>query len=341
MAEPRAPRERDEFAVLDGFVRVAAAPGARSDAVLLGPGDDAAVIQPGGPVLTSTDLLVEGRHFRSRWSTPEQIGARAIAQNAADIAAMGGQARWFLLGLGVPAGLAEDVLTGLQRGAVDAAADIGAVVVGGDLVVAPALTLAVTVLGTAPGPIVTRAGAQVGDLVVLAGTLGRSAAGLALLDAGLREPAELLARYRVPTPPLAAGPALAAAGAHAMADVSDGLLADLGHLAAASNVVIDVHPASLPDDALLSTAATALGDVSLARAWTLTGGEDHALVATLPASAVLPAGVRAIGTVVARAENPGASLAPQEQQVLVDGVVWTAARGWDSLGGTDTQGGAR
>ena len=237
-----------------------------------GPGDDGAVVPaPDGRVVATTDLLVEGRHFRLDWSSAYDVGQKAAAANLADVAAMGAVATALLVGLATPPGLPLEVADGLVDGLRDEAARVGALVVGGDVVAADALLLAITALGDLQGRApVTRAGARPGDVVVLAGELGRSAAGLALLRSGARD-GPLVDAHRRPTPPYSSGPALADLGATAMCDVSDGLVADLGHIGAASGVRIDLRAA-----ALSRAEGVTLQDA-------LHGGEDHALVATLPA----------------------------------------------------------
>jgi thiamine-monophosphate kinase len=284
---------------------------------LLGPGDDAAMVAaPDGRVLASTDVLVEGVHFRFDWSTPEQIGRKAAAVNMADIAAMGAAPTALLVGLGCPpstsSALAEELAAGLWAEAKAA----GAGVVGGDVVSAPQVVLSVTVLGDLRGrEPVTRSGARPGDVLAIAGRLGWSAAGLAVLRRGFRSPVEVVGAHRVPTPPYAAGPAAAAAGATAMIDVSDGLLADLGHVAKASGVSLDVRSEAVPLAPRLAEVATALG--ADAMRWLLTGGEDHALAAAFPPDAALPEGWLVIGSV---AEGSG---------VTVDGRPYDGTAGWD------------
>ncbi|HTF54193.1 MAG TPA: thiamine-phosphate kinase [Pseudonocardia sp.] len=284
---------------------------------LLGPGDDAAMVAaPDGRVLASTDVLVEGVHFRFDWSTPEQIGRKAAAVNMADIAAMGAAPTALLVGLGCPpstsSALAEELAAGLWAEAKAA----GAGVVGGDVVSAPQVVLSVTVLGDLRGrEPVTRSGARPGDVLAIAGRLGWSAAGLAVLRRGFRSPVEVVGAHRVPTPPYAAGPAAAAAGATAMIDVSDGLLADLGHVAKASGVSLDVRSKAVPLAPRLAEVATALG--ADAMRWLLTGGEDHALAAAFPPDAALPEGWLVIGSV---AEGSG---------VTVDGRPYDGTAGWD------------
>ena len=273
-------------------------------AVLLGPGDDAAVVAaPDRRVVASTDLLVEGRHFRRDWLSGYDLGRRAAAQNLADVVAMGAVPTALLVGLACPGSLPLAWAEALADGLAAECALVGASVVGGDVVGADAVTLAVTALGDLQGrrP-VTRGGARPGDVVVLAGRLGWSAAGLALLGAGFRD-GSLVDAFRRPEPPYAAGPALATVGATAMIDVSDGLLADLGHIAEASRVAIVLDPTRFDLGPELAAAAGVLGVDALA--WVLTGGEDHALAATVPAVDVLPPGWRRIGRV---ADGAGVSV---------------------------------
>jgi thiamine-monophosphate kinase len=257
--------------------------------VLLGPGDDAAVVSaPDGRVVITTDLLVEGVHFRREWSSPYDVGRKAAAANLADVMAMGGTGTALLVGLSGPPDLPLDWALGLADGLRDEAALVGAVVVGGDTTAGERIVVAVTALGDLGGrDAVTRAGAQPGDVVVVAGRLGTSAAGLVLLEQGERS-GELVDAHRRPRPPYALGPALAKAGASSMCDISDGLVADAGHLAAASGVTL--HLSSM----LLREAAP---DVDLQHV--LTGGEDHGLVATVPPGTPLPDGVSVIGRVEA------------------------------------------
>jgi thiamine-monophosphate kinase len=278
VSEPTA-REAGEF----GLIAAVTARLPQSDAVLLGPGDDAAVLAfPEGRVVATTDVLVEGVHFRRDWSSAYDVGRKAAAANLADVAAMGGTATALLVGLAAPADLPVAWALGLADGLRDEAALVGASVVGGDTVSCDRVVVSVTALGTVDRW-VTRAGAQPGDQVVLAGRTGPSAAGLSLLQQGLSS-GPLVEAHRRPTPPYALGPVLAAAGASAMCDVSDGLVADLGHIAVASGVAIELSSAALEDPEI------ALQDV-------LNGGEDHALVATL--SGTVPRGCRVIGTVSA------------------------------------------
>lgn len=286
--------------------------------VLLGPGDDAAVVAaPDGRVVASTDLLVEGRHFRRDWSSAREIGRKAAAQNLADIVAMGARPTALLIGLGVPADLPTEWATGLADGLAEECALVGATVVGGDVVRSETIVVAVTALGDLEGRApVTRAGARPGDVVALAGRLGWAAAGLAVLGRGFRSPRVLADAHRVPEPPYAAGSAAALAGATAMVDVSDGLVQDAGHLAEASGVVLALETSLLPVGDPVREAAAAFNVDPLG--WVLGGGDDHALLATFPADGALPEGFTVVGAV---REGPPA--------VLVDGTRYTGSAGHD------------
>ncbi|HEX5535356.1 MAG TPA: thiamine-phosphate kinase [Actinomycetales bacterium] len=302
---------------------------------LLGPGDDAAVVAaPDSRVVVTTDVMVEGRDFRRDWSTAQDVGAKAAAQNLADIAAMGAVPTALVVALVAPLDLDPDWATGLTEGLVEGCAGTGAGVVGGDLSRGAELMVAITALGDLQDRTpVTRDGAAPGQVVAVAGVLGHSAAGLALLQAGYgtrdmgadapseRTLSALVAAHRRPAPPYAAGPAAAHAGATAMLDLSDGLVLDAGRLAGASGVLVELDLAALSDDvAQLRDAATHVD--ADAAAWVLGGGEDHGLLATFPADEPLPEGFRAIGrtTAVAAGEAPG---------VLVDGRPWRGSAGWD------------
>jgi thiamine-monophosphate kinase len=245
------------------------------------------ITAPDRRVVASTDVLVDGRHFRRDWSSAEDIGHRAAAANLADIVAMGAVPTALLVALCTPPDLAaawaEELADGL--GAESAAA--GAAVVGGDLSASPTLTIAVTALGDLQGRApVTRSGARPGDVVAVAGRLGFAAAGYTVLCRGFRTPKVLVDAFRRPEVPYAAGPEAAVLGATAMIDVSDGLLADLGHVAAASEVAIDLRKDAFPLPGQMRDAAAALGVDPYT--WLLAGGDDHALAATFPAGTELP-----------------------------------------------------
>ena len=293
---------------------------------LLAPGDDAAVVAaPDGRFVVTTDVLVEDRHFRRRWSSGEDVGRRAAVQNLADVAAMGAWPTSLVVSLVVPGDLPAQWVEDLARGfgAVCAPLDVG--VVGGDLSGGPVVVVAVTAHGDLEGRApVLRSGAEPGDVVAHAGVRGRSAAGLALLEAGRSDVApELVDAYLRPTSPLSAGVAAARAGATAMLDVSDGLLRDAERIARASGVVLDlVGPAVFAADlAALAPAAAALA--LDADEWVMTGGEDHGLLATFPPGEPLPQGFVAVGVVARTSQVPG---------VLVAGEPWAGGSGWDHFG---------
>ncbi|MDT5211693.1 MAG: thiamine-monophosphate kinase [Mycobacterium sp.] len=304
-----------EFAVIDRLVADREQP----QAVALGPGDDAAVVVAAdGKTVVSTDMLVEGRHFRLDWSSPHDVGRKAIAQNAADIEAMGAQATAFVVAFGAPGDTPSAQALELADGMWHEARLLGAGIVGGDLVSAPQWVISVTVLGDLGGrEPVRRSGARPGDTVAVCGELGRSAAGYALLLNGVATFEALCRRHLVPEPPYGQGRIAADAGATSMTDVSDGLVADLGHIAHASGVGIDLSRDALgADHEALASAATAL--VMDPWVWVFAGGEDHTLVATFPGSP--PAGWRVIGQVL---DGP--------PRVLIDGERWHGDSGWQSF----------
>ena len=266
-------------------------------------------------MVASTDVLVEGVHFRLDWSTPEHVGRKAIAVNMADIAAMGAVPTALLVGLACPSTTKAEVAEGLAAGMWQEATRAGAGLVGGDVVTSKEIVISVTALGDLAGrQPVTRGGAMPGDVLAVCGRLGWSAAGLAVLGRGFRSPVQVVGAYRSPEPPYEAGPQAARAGATAMIDVSDGLLADLGHICAASNVAIDVRTKLLEVPQRLVDVGTALGADPVH--WVLTGGEDHALAATFPEQAAVPEGWRTIGTVT------------RGTAVTVDGGPYEGGTGW-------------
>ncbi len=281
-----------EFGLVDALAEVFP----QGPHVLLGPGDDAAVVSfPHGRVVVSTDLHVDTRHFRQDWASAVEIGHRLAAANLSDINAMGGRATALTVGLAAPADLPVTWALDLARGIAAECALVGACVVGGDLTGSDRLTVAVTALGTVEGDPVRRSGARPGDVVALAGRQGWAAGGLAVLARGFRSPRALVEAYRRPEPPYDAGAQGAALGATAMIDVSDGLLADIGHIARASGVAVDVDSSRLALPEPLRAVGAALGMDPMR--FVLTGGDDHPLVATYPPEVVLPEGWTRIGQV--------------------------------------------
>ncbi|GAC66308.1 thiamine-monophosphate kinase [Gordonia soli NBRC 108243] len=303
--------------------------------IVIGSGDDAAVIDTAGPTVISVDTAVEGRHFRLDWSAPHQIGARAVVQGAADIAAMGARTTGVVVSIACPPTTLVGTVLDLDAGIVAATHRLGARVLGGDLVAAEQLVVSVTAVGRLDGiaPIVV-GGAQVGDELAVSGPLGGCAAGLAVLRAVesggdralLDRYARLVEAYRLPDPDLAQGVAAARCGAHALTDISDGLIEELRTLAAASRVRVEIDSDRLPRVGSLAAAARDL-DVDL-REWTLAGGEDHELLGAFP-SGTIPPGWTVIGAVT-HSDTSGS--------VIVDGTAAGALRGWQSFADIEPDG---
>lgn len=298
-----------------GLIKAFTALFEQGEHVLIGPGDDAAVLRiRNGHVVVSTDLMVEGRHFRRDWASAEDVGHRAAAQNLSDINAMGGTAHSLTIGLAAPADLPAQWALDFARGFAAECAGLGASVVGGDLTRADEIVIAVTVIGACTQAPVVRSGASAGDVLALAGRQGWAAGGLAVLGRGFRSPKALVEAYRRPQPPYAAGRIAAEARASAMIDVSDGLLAEAGHLAEESGVAIDVRRSAFDLAEPLVAVGAALGVDPLQ--FVLGGGDDHALLATFPAATDVPDGWLVIGEV---AEGSG---------VTVDGGAYEGPTGW-------------
>lgn len=268
----------------------------------LGPGDDAAVLPPSPGPVVSVDASVEGVHFPLGWDDPAGIARRALAVALSDLAAMGADPGQVVVALGVSPGRDRDFWFRLADGMIDSAVEFGVALAGGDVVRAPLMFLSVTAIGSIPEgrEPVTRSGATVGDLVAVTGSLGGAKAGLLLHDASLpgagpggskdageRENREardlLLERYLRPVPRLEAGVAFGREGASAMIDVSDGLIADLGHLARESGVGIELAPDAIPVDPALDPVREEFGGTDLVR-FALTAGDDYELALTFPAS---------------------------------------------------------
>jgi thiamine-monophosphate kinase len=302
--------EAGEFPLIERLREVFA----QGEQVLVGPGDDAAVLRiRNGHVVVSTDLLVEGRHFRRDWASAADIGHRAAAANLSDVNAMGGRAHSLTIGLAAPRDLPARWALEFAAGFAEEAALVGASVVGGDLTSSDALVIAVTVLGACTQSPVLRSGAGPGDVLALCGRQGWAAGGLAVLGRGFRSPRVLVEAYRRPEPPYDAGPIAAEAGATSMIDISDGLLAEARHLAEESRVAIDVRRDAFEVPEPLHAVAAATGADPLS--FVLGGGDDHALLATFP-SADVPEGWAVIGSV------------SEGSAVTVDGAAYDGPTGW-------------
>lgn len=260
-------------------------------------GDDAAVVSFGtARVAMSVDVFVEDRHFRTDWSSGIDIGRRSAAAAMADICAMGTTPSTLLVGIAAPGETPMNLIREIFTGLAEEGAVAGARVVGGDVSSADQIFISITALGMCPRKGITiRSGAKVGDIVAMSGRTGQGAAGLRVLQRGLRSPRTLVEAYRYPIIDYTAGVRARESGAHAMIDISDGLIADLGHVAAASGVVINIDSTSLDLTEDLISAASAFGIDPLQ--WALTGGDDHALVAIFPTADQLPDGFRVIGSV--------------------------------------------
>jgi len=318
--------ELGEFGLIAAITAsMAAAAGEVGGNLILGPGDDAAVVAaPDGRVVATTDMLIEDRHFRLEWSSAADIGHKAAARNLADVAAMGAVPTALLVCFAGPGHLPVEWVSELAAGIAGECAEAGAAVAGGDTSSAGTVLIAITALGSlGDRRPVTRSGARPGDVVAVTGTLGSAAAGLDLLTAAVHPPgtADLLAGHRRPKPPYRAGPQAAELGATSLIDVSDGLIADLGHVAAASGVRIELDTKPLAAEPIarvgaLRRAADALRRPDWLR-WVLTGGDDHALVATFPPEVRLPPSWTTIGTV---ADGRG---------IAVDGQTWNDQGGWE------------
>ncbi|WP_394938392.1 thiamine-phosphate kinase [Psychromicrobium sp. YIM B11713] len=292
-----------------------------SSSLLLGPGDDAAIIAaPDGRTVISIDTQVQDQDFRLAWnngysSTGFDVGWKAAAQNLSDINAMGAVPSGLVVSLTMPPQTSVEWVKDLARGLSEAIRELGAdrcAVAGGDLSAGRELVITVAVLGDLEGrsPL-RRSGGAAGNQLAVGGVLGRAAAGWALLESEHpmsslnADQLALVNSFRCPRPPLSLGPLAARAGATAMLDISDGLVRDAGRLAQASGVLIDLDPLALrafieP----LSSAAQLLG--CEARDWVLSGGEDHGLLCTFPGDIPLPPGFTTIGSVRSKADTASA-----------------------------------
>ena len=298
------------------------------DETIVGSGDDAAVVAASDSFLVSTDTLVENHDFRLDWSSAFDLGFKSVASNLADIAAMGAKPTVLVVAMVVPKttkiSWLEQFADGLQA-ACDQLSP-GSAVVGGDLASGDQVVISVTVHGKLDdlSPVL-RSGARVGDVVAVCGPLGKAACGLALLESGNQDLIRsyddwVLAQTR-PSPPIDQGVVANQAGASSMLDVSDGLIRDLGRIAKASSVSVEIDRSQLSGyEAMLDLPAQGLGVEPIG--WVLQGGEDHSLLATFPASATLPRSFKVIGKVISKTD----------QDVFLDGQP-IADTGWDSITG--------
>lgn len=306
--------EVGEFCLIDALTAGLELPGN----VTVGPGDDCAVFIPKGQVVVSTDSMIEDVHFKRVWSAPADVGRKAVASAVADVEAMGARPVGIVVSLAAPPQTPEDWVLDFGRGVRAESKKSSAALLGGDLTRSRQLAITVTAFGDLDGRTpVLRSGARPGDVVAVVGRLGMAAAGLAVLARGFRSPGAVVRAQRVPEPPYGQGLAAQQAGATAMIDCSDGLLADLGHIAHASGVSIDIRAGAFDVDEAQTTVAAAIGGGN-PLTYILTGGEDHALVATFPPNTV-PDGWTVVGVV-----------SDGKPMVTVDGSLWDAdtAPGW-------------
>ena len=300
-----------------------------SEHALVGPGDDSAVISaPDGRFVVTTDTLVEDHDFKLDWSSGYDLGWKAVASNIADVAAMGAVPTSLVVAVTAPSSTQVSWLESFADGLRDACEQLapGCGVVGGDLAASDQVMISVAAHGSLEGrEPVLRSGAKVGDILAVAGTLGRAAAGLALLQSGNTDAISAYDNWvkiqRRPQPPIAAGVEAAIAGATAMLDLSDGLAKDASRISKASNVTIQIDPLMLQGfEAVLEEAARAID--ANEKDWVIGGGEDHSLLATFPSDAQIPRAFKAIGVVLPAGPSPvmlGAHALPE--------------KGWDSVTG--------
>ena len=289
-----------------------------SDAEILGPGDDAAVLAIDGHLVVSSDVLVEGRHFRTEWSNGTDVGWRAAMQNIADIDAMGAVATALQVTLAAPPSTPVQFVLDLADGLREACEPHGVGVVGGDLSGSHEIVVAVTVLGETHGTEpVTRADAQVGDVVAVSGRLGAARAGFEQLSRDKHIDEETVGLFIRPRPRIGAGLEGALHGATAMMDLSDGIVRDAPRIARASELTVEIDSAAVPIHPGVIKVAEHLGEPDRALAWALGGGEDHHMLATFPRESAVPDTWHIIGVVSEGARG-----------LLIDGAK-PQVRGWD------------
>ena len=295
---------------------------------VVGPGDDAAVVRaPDGKFVATTDTMIENHDFKLEWSTGFDLGYKAIATNVSDVAAMGARPTALVVAIALPSTTNISWLEAFADGLNAAITELapGAEVVGGDIANSNLVFVSVTAHGDLDGrEPVLRSGAKVGDVLAVAGTLGRAAAGLALLQSDTDAKSafdDLVAVQLRPQPPVASGVAASLAGATSMLDISDGLARDAHRIAKASGVTLQINSKDLQGfEAGVEQAAMRLA-VS-ASDWVRFGGEDHSLLATFPEGVVIPREFKPIGLVVEQTDH----------LVTLDGIE-LQQNGWDSIRG--------
>ena len=330
--------ELGEFGLIQRIRRIA---GAGQWPVVKGCGDDTAVIasRPGSVILVSTDAMVEGSHFRREWMSAYQLGTRAAGAALSDIAAMGGTATAIFATLCISAAWTVEDIEELVKGLAAVANDFAICLAGGDIVSsAGPLVIDVTALGEAHAErLWLRGGAQVGDAVLVTGTLGNAAGAVAMLEAGKHSDLSgfphLAASLRAPVPRLEVAAAFSALGhVHAAIDISDGLVQDAGHVAEASDVGVELWASRLPVSRQLLECAELLGADALQ--WAAAGGEDFELLLTAD-----PGDVSALREALSQSSVPLTEIGKVTEGCGVrlrddDGdEVRVAAGGWDHFRG--------
>jgi thiamine-monophosphate kinase len=294
---------------------------------IVGSGDDAAVVgTTDDRFVVTTDTMIEGHDFRLDWSSFYDLGFKAVATNVSDVAAMGAKPTALVVAIAVPASTLVSHLEAFADGLRTACETLapGCAVVGGDLAASDKVFISVTAHGAMEGRSpVLRSGARIGQILAVAGTLGHAAAGLSLLQSNNTDAVaaydEFVATQLRPNPPIQAGIDACISGASSMLDISDGLAKDAARIAKASGVALRINRRDLDGFiAMLEEPARAIGVD--AQDWVIGGGEDHSLLATFDAGAVIPRSFKPIGTVI---EGEGVYLDDQK----------LAEAGWDSLTG--------
>ncbi len=291
-----------EFALIEHLARLVPRQGAD---LIEGIGDDAAVLrtapEPAPYLLVTTDMLVENEHFRTHWAAPEQIGYKASECNVSDIAAMGGTPTWMFVALALPRRTELEWVEALYRGLARSCHRHGIALAGGDTTQGPTIAISITLLGSVtPEKLCLRSHARVGDLLAVTGSLGASAAGLALLDKGREPTPYLLEKHRAPSCRMDLSDRIAPL-AHAMIDISDGLASEVRHICARSKVGAELVAEQIPLHPDVAAAARLLGVDPLQ--WALGGGEDYELLFSIapeqwPKLQAAAADCRVVGRVV-------------------------------------------
>ncbi|MFO8101426.1 MAG: thiamine-phosphate kinase [Dehalococcoidia bacterium] len=325
--------ESGEFGLIEILRRMVAERGEIAPDLILGIGDDAAAWQVGESVqLGSTDMLVAGIHFNMDMISWHDLGWKALAVNISDIAAMGGMPEYAMISLGLPADAEVERVTELYQGMTEIARQFGVRIIGGDTVEAPVLTVSPVVIGrTEKGRLMTRSGAEPGDLIAVTGNLGTSAAGLRMLRGKMQfdpETETLLRKAHLkPLPRVDEGRLLSRGGVKAAIDISDGLIADLTHVCRASRVGASLSAENIP---IHPTVRDCFPNESLSLA--ISGGEDYELLFTAPKEIIesikqqLADPITIIGEIVP--EDPG------EVKILDEGqnLITPKKGGWEHFG---------